>query len=65
MFKGSCKGCTDRYVGCHDRCESYKSAKAEYEKKKDEVYKKKGRDAAMQDFQIHSQERRHGKERRK
>lgn len=33
-FKSDCKGCDKRYPGCHDHCESYLSAKAEYEKTK-------------------------------
>lgn len=33
-FKGNCKGCDKRYLGCHDSCESYLNAKAEYEKEK-------------------------------
>lgn len=62
-LKTVCKGCEKRYIGCHSSCNVYIDAKAEYEKKKDEVYRKKYRDAAMQDFAVHSQERRHGKDR--
>lgn len=27
-----CKDCPDRYPGCHDHCEQYKAAKAEYDR---------------------------------
>lgn len=29
-----CKGCTDRYVGCHSTCEDYKKFQEENEKLK-------------------------------
>ena len=29
-----CKNCTDRELGCHDRCERYQSEKKETEKQK-------------------------------
>ena len=32
-FKSNCKDCDKRYPGCHDHCESYLKAKAEYDKK--------------------------------
>ena len=31
-----CKGCTERYPGCHDRCSKYQEAKAINEKRKHE-----------------------------
>lgn len=34
--KSKCKGCTDRYPGCHDHCEHYK----EYRKALDEYAEK-------------------------
>lgn len=30
----SCKDCTRRYVGCHERCTAYKDYKAVLDKKK-------------------------------
>ena len=30
----SCKGCQDRYPGCHSKCAKYIEEKAEYEKQK-------------------------------
>lgn len=33
----TCKGCPDRYPGCHDHCDKYKREKAEYEKRKAEL----------------------------
>lgn len=35
--KSKCKGCTDRYLGCHDKCESYKA----YKKELDDFNKKR------------------------
>jgi citrate lyase synthetase len=37
----SCLGCTDRYVGCHSKCEKYKTYKEEMTKLEDIVNKKK------------------------
>ena len=31
---GSCKGCTERVLGCHARCERYAAYKEELEKAK-------------------------------
>lgn len=33
--KFSCKGCTERYVGCHSSCEKYIAEKAENDRIKD------------------------------
>lgn len=30
----TCKDCPNRYPGCHDKCEKYKTEKAEYERLK-------------------------------
>ena len=30
----SCKGCGNRYPGCHGNCETYKAERAEYDKLK-------------------------------
>lgn len=32
--KFACRGCTERYVGCHAECEKYKTAKAELDNRK-------------------------------
>lgn len=43
-YKGprtSCRECTERYLGCHDHCETYQKALAEWlERKKDIRHKK-------------------------
>lgn len=31
--KTNCRGCTKRYPGCHDHCESYQAWKAWHDKK--------------------------------
>ena len=33
-----CKGCTERYPGCHDHCKQYQEDKAANEKRKAEEY---------------------------
>ena len=35
-----CKNCTDRTLGCHDRCEYYKAYKADLKKRNDYLTKK-------------------------
>lgn len=30
----SCKGCEDRYPGCHDKCENYKAWKKKHDEAK-------------------------------
>lgn len=30
----SCKDCSDRYPGCHGKCETYKRERAEHDKRK-------------------------------
>lgn len=31
MLQPPCRGCTDRYQGCHDRCKAYQEFHAEQE----------------------------------
>lgn len=31
MAKSQCYGCTERYVGCHSKCESYKEFKSKHD----------------------------------
>jgi hypothetical protein len=31
--KCGCKGCTERYLGCHDKCEKYKNYRKELDEK--------------------------------
>lgn len=39
MKPSPCKGCTDRYLACHDHCEGYQS----WRKEQDEINLKKRR----------------------
>lgn len=32
MYNGPCKDCPDRFIGCHDECEKYKSFREELER---------------------------------
>lgn len=35
----TCKGCKDRYVGCHSKCETYLAFKEKNDKLKDKILK--------------------------
>lgn len=35
MVKAPCKGCQERYLGCHANCEKYKEFKAETDAERD------------------------------
>ena len=39
-----CKNCTERYLGCHDRCEKYQAVKAKIAARRNEEEKCKGAD---------------------
>ena len=41
----SCKGCTERYIGCHDTCEKYKQYRMEWNKRKIEMRNKRRLDS--------------------
>jgi len=36
-----CKGCQDRYLGCHDRCDSFKDFKDKTEIQNELIHKEK------------------------
>ena len=38
-MKCPCKGCKDRFVGCHSKCDGYASWKAEQDEKREERQK--------------------------
>ena len=48
-IKCKCKGCTDRYIGCHGSCEAYKSYKEEVAKAK--AYLEEGKEANVYAFE--------------
>lgn len=45
-----CKGCADRYVGCHSECERYKQQIEEWNKAKEEYRKNKTAVICRSDF---------------
>lgn len=48
MKKNSvCKGCEDRHVGCHGKCERYIAETEEIRKEKDAVWKTQDIDRAI------------------
>ena len=50
IFKGPCMDCKDRYAGCHGECEKYIMAKAEHDKKCEEIYKVNNSIAEANDY---------------
>lgn len=45
---GTCRDCEDRYPACHDSCEKYRKASADWQKRKDKIRKAK-KEAQMYD----------------
>ena len=46
-LKNPCKGCEDRFVGCHQRCEKYISWKAKYDERTAQIRKQKEIDSRL------------------
>ena len=46
----SCKDCTERYIGCHIKCEKYINEKKEFVEKITEYNKSKVRPISLYDF---------------
>lgn len=40
-IKSTCKGCEERYPGCHDHCESYQDAREEWSQRQKDIRKNK------------------------
>lgn len=51
-IKSNCRGCEKRYPGCHDHCESYQEAQAEWLKFKREIKKNKRLHKEFDSFRI-------------
>lgn len=51
-IKSTCRGCEKRYPGCHDHCESYQEAQAEWLKFKREIKKNKRLHKEFDSFRI-------------
>lgn len=62
--KTHCRGCEKRYPGCHDKCEDYQAARAEFEEWKKKERRDKDREAD-QFRRIVEAEKRSGRWRRK
>lgn len=52
MYNFSCKGCTDRKVGCHSKCEKYLAESAENVKNIERIHKVKEEEFAAVDFLV-------------
>ena len=50
MYNFSCKGCTDRKVGCHSTCEKYLAESAENAKNMEQIRKVKDGEYAAVDI---------------
>lgn len=53
-IKGVCYGCEERYPACHDTCEKYKEARAEYDQRKETILKEKNKDREHDTYKLHS-----------
>lgn len=53
----TCKDCPDRYLGCHDHCEKYQKALAEWKEKKRFAKKVKRLSREYDGFKIEAMER--------
>ena len=49
IAKCSCKGCNERYPGCHSKCEKYKSSREEVDKKNSDRLKVQLKNAPFYD----------------
>ena len=61
---GTCKGCTNRTLGCHDTCPRYLAEVMAIEQKKEQKRKAKFAFSALTDHEINSRRksaRKHGK----
>lgn len=45
-----CKGCTERYSGCHAKCEGYSTWKQAWLDRKEALYGEQKRDRMLRDF---------------
>ena len=52
VYQFSCKGCTERFVGCHAVCDKYTSAKKLGEEKKAKIREAKKRERDLNAFRI-------------
>lgn len=52
-MKYSCKDCTERHIGCHSTCETYKAFRAELEEKSHEQKKKTEMNQFVRDIKSH------------
>ena len=46
-----CKDCPDRYPACHDKCEKYKTAKAEWDERRELIKAEKSKAVALDLYQ--------------
>ena len=49
-----CRGCTERYTGCHSNCLGYLAWKNELDQKKEALYGEKKRTCMLNDFYVDS-----------
>lgn len=61
MISAPCKGCTDRYVGCHGSCDKYQNYQQVHQKEKDELDKIHHLERMNRDWIMNAVERNKGK----
>lgn len=53
LYKGGpCKGCEERYAGCHGKCEMYGTWKSQVNSRKEIIEKEKKKRGTMDDFAV-------------
>ena len=54
MSQGGCKDCTDRHVGCHSECETYKMYRSELDKQNAERAARKAKQRDWREYKVAS-----------
>lgn len=51
-LNGCCRDCKDRYLACHDHCEIYQDALAEWLEQKRRIKAEKRKESEMREYNI-------------
>ena len=54
MAKSQCYGCTERYVGCHSKCESYKEFKSKHDEEMRVQREAREKESRFYEFKLQS-----------
>ncbi len=56
-ISGCCKDCKDRHMACHDSCEKYQDALAEWLERKRRIKAEKRKESEMREYNINQVKR--------